>query len=150
MASAIFVNATRDQLAINLNTELENQLLEKVPVFNSGDDPADVVVEFYGCCLPISAYPNKGVFGGNSASNVVVVFYETASEPHLFQIESSVPVTLDLYFYVMGDTLACCDQTGVSDNITVSKVEGKEAEEMLLAMSIPIHDFTATRTKRTL
>ncbi|CAA0081648.1 Uncharacterised protein [BD1-7 clade bacterium] len=156
MANVLFLNATVCQLAINLNNALQNQVLDtpmclSTPVSHTRRAASSVHLmevgvdsnaQLVGSSLSIAANPGKDIFGGNSSDNIVVVFYESSDRPCLFNIKSSVSTVSNLYLYVLGDTIAACDQSGISADITVTKLSDAEAAQLVVQMGIPSHTFT--------
>jgi hypothetical protein len=97
MANAFFLNATPYVIAVNLNTALQNQILK--PEISVADESATLTA----WKAPIATTPRQGEFGGNKAQNLLLVISEGSSSYVVWDIRSSVPVALDLYFYILGD-----------------------------------------------
>lgn len=138
MATVYLLNTTSVRISVNLNAELQNHILD--PRIDDVQGKA-VVLPAWGA--PLAAMPGPGVFGCNSSSNLLTVFSEQLPIPALYEISSSVSLTLDLYFYVLADTVAGADQTGTTSGITV-KVVSPELAARLAALLAALHaDATA-------
>jgi len=114
MANAFFLNATPYIIAVNLNTSLQNQIL--APQISVAAESAILAA----WNAPIAALPFQGQFGGNNSQNLLLVISEGSSSYMVWEIRSSVPVALDLYFYILGDQVVGMDQTGKTKDIRVS------------------------------
>src|ERR1041385_4959222 len=123
MANAFFLNATPYNIAVYLNTSLQNQVL--TPQISVTAESAILAA----WKAPIAAHPSQGQFGGNQSQNLMLVISEGSSSYIVWEIRSSVSVALNLYFYILGDQVVGMDQTGWTEGIVVSgagKVVAKE------------------------
>jgi hypothetical protein len=123
MANAFFLNATPYIIAVNLNTALQNQIL--APQISVAAESAILA----GWQAPIAARPFQGQFGGDESQNLMLVISAGSSSYIVWEIRSSVPVGLDLYFYILGDQVVGADKTGRTGGIVVtgaSKVVAKQ------------------------
>ena len=116
MANAFFLNATPYVIAVNLNTALQNQIIR--PEISVVDESATLAA----WKAPVVTTPRQGEFGGSNLQNLMLVISEGSSSYMVWDIRSSVPVSLDLYFYVLGDQVVGMDQTGSTARIVVSAV----------------------------
>jgi len=114
MANAFFLNATPHIIAVNLNTSLQNQIL--APQISVATESAMLAA----WKVPIAALPFQGQFGGNNSQNLMLVISEGSSSYMVWEIRSSVPVALNLYFYILGDQVVGMDETGSTGRIVVS------------------------------
>jgi len=114
MANAFFLNATPYIIAVNLNTSLQNQILAP-PIAVA---PESAILAAWQA--PITARPFQGQFGGDNSQNLMLVISEGSSSYMVWDIHSSVPVVLDLYFYILGDQVVGMDATGWTGGIVVS------------------------------
>jgi hypothetical protein len=114
MANAFFLNATPYIIAVNLNTSLQNQIVEP------GISLAPESVMLAAWKAPIASTPRQGVFGGNNWQNLMLVISEGSSSYMVWDIHSTVSVALNLYFYILGDQVVGMDQTGKTRDIRVS------------------------------
>jgi hypothetical protein len=113
MANAFFLNATSYIIALNLNTSLQNQIL--APQISVAEESATLAA----WKAPIATTPRQGEFGGNNLQNLMLVISEGSSSYTVWEIRSSVPVAMNLYFYIMGDQVVGMDQTGSTTGIVV-------------------------------
>jgi hypothetical protein len=114
MANAFFLNATPYIIAVNLNTSLQNQIL--APQISVAAESAILAA----WKAPIASFPFQGQFGGNNSQNLMLVISEGSSSYAVWDIRSSVPVALNLYFYILGDQVVGMDETGSTGRIVVS------------------------------
>ena len=114
MANAFFLNAAPYVIAVNLNTALQNQIIEPKILLTAES------ATLGAWKAPLAASPSKGEFGGNKAQNLLLVFSEISSTYAVWDIRSSVPVALHLYFYILGDQVVGMDETGSTARIVVS------------------------------
>lgn len=114
MANAFFLNATPYRIAVNLNTSLQNQILE--PQISVAAESAILAA----WKAPIAARPFQGWFGGDNSQNLMLVISEGSSSYTVWEIRSSVSIALNLYFYILGDQVVGMDETGSTERIVVS------------------------------
>ena len=114
MANAFFLNATPHIIAVNLNTTLQNQILE--PSISVAAESATLAAWM----APIATTPRQGEFGGNNWQNLLLVISEGSSSYMVWDIHSNVSVALNLYFYILGDQVVGMDETGSTVRIRVS------------------------------
>ena len=114
MANAFFLNATPYIIAVNLNTSLQNQIL--APQISVASESAIMTA----WKAPIASLPFQGQFGGNNWQNLMLVISESSSTYMVWEIRSSVPLALNLYFYILGDQVVGMDETGSTGRIVVS------------------------------
>jgi hypothetical protein len=113
MANAFFLNATPYIIAVNLNTSLQNQIL--APQISVAAESAILAA----WKAPIVSIPRQGEFGGNNWQNLMLVISEGSSSYIVWEIRSSVPVALNLYFYILGDQVVGMAETGSTAGIVV-------------------------------
>src|SRR4029453_10195741 len=106
MANAFFLNATPYIIAVNLNTSLQNQIL--APQISVAEESATLAA----WKAPIATTPRQGEFGGNNLQNLMLVISEGSSSYMVWEIRSSVPVALNLYFYPLADQVVGVEETG--------------------------------------
>ena len=133
MANAFFLNATPYVIAVNLNTALQNQIL--TPEISVADESAT----FAAWKAPIATTPRQGEFGGNRAQNLLLVISAGSSVYVVWDIRSSVPVALNLYFYILGDQVVGMDATGSTGGIVVSEASKEVAARVF--KSVPLAAF---------
>lgn len=126
MANAFFLNATPYIIAVNLNTSLQNQVL--TPQISITAESAVLAA----WKAPIAALPFQGQFGGNQSQNLMLVISEGSSSYIVWEIRSSVPVALNLYFYVLGDQVVGMDETGWTGGIVVSRASKVVAKQVFM------------------
>lgn len=114
MANAFFLNATPYVIAVNLNTALQNQIV--TPEISVAEES----VTLAAWKAPIATTPRQGEFGGNRGQNLLLVISEGSSRYVVWDIRSSVPVALNLYFYILGDQVVGMDATGSTAGIVVT------------------------------
>ena len=114
MANAFFLNATPYIIAVNLNTSLHNHILE--PQISVAAESAILAA----WKAPVISIPRQGEFGGNNWQNLMLMISEGSSSYIVWEIRSSVPVALNLYFYILGDQVVGMDETGSTGRIVVS------------------------------
>ena len=114
MANAFFLNATPYIVAVNLNTSLQNQILQ--PEISVSAESATLAA----WKAPIASTPRQGEFGGNNLQNLMLVITPDTSKYVVWDIRSRVSVALNLYFYILGDQVVGMDATGFTEGIVVS------------------------------
>ena len=114
MGNAFFLNATPYIIAVNLNTSLQNQIL--APQISVAAESAILAA----WKAPIATTPRQGEFGCSNLQNLMLVISEGSSSYIVWEIRSSVPVALNLYFYILGDQVVGMDETGFTGGIVVS------------------------------
>ncbi|MGD2114035.1 MAG: hypothetical protein PVG07_03220 [Acidobacteriota bacterium] len=124
MANAMFLNAMPFRIAVNLNSELDNHHLDPIEVAEGG-------AELKSWPAPIDSFPARGVFGGDDETNYLVVLSEGSPQPTVWEIRSTVSITLDLYLYVMDARVAGVSQTGSSEGIVVQPASPEIAASLL-------------------
>lgn len=132
MAEAMFLNATPFRIAVNLNSQLDNRALGALSV------AADHAV-LQSWPAPVAAFPRQGVLGNGGQSNYLTVFSEGSAQPKVWEILSTVSVTLDLYFYVMDGEVTGVSQSGSTAGIVVQPASAAMAEQVL--RSVPAAFF---------
>ena len=131
MANAFFLNATPYVIAVNLNTALQNQIV--TPSISVAGESATLAA----CSMPIAATPRPGTFGGNKSQNLLLVISEGSLSYLVLDIRSSVPVVLDLYFYILGDQVVGMDATGSTERIVVRAASKEVAARVLKSVPLP-------------
>jgi hypothetical protein len=126
MANAFFLNATPYIIAVNLNTALQNQIL--APPISVAAESAILA----GWQAPIAARSFQGQFGGNQSENLMLVISEGCSSYIVWEISSSVPVALNLYFYILGDQVIGMDETGWTGRIVVRGASKVVAQQVFM------------------
>jgi hypothetical protein len=133
MANAFFLNATPFVIAVNLNTALQNQILK--PEISVADESATLAA----WKAPIATTPRQGEFGGNKAQNLLLVISEGSLIYMVWDIRSSVPVALNLFFYILGERVVGMDATGSTGGIVVSAASKEVAARVF--KSAPLATF---------
>jgi hypothetical protein len=133
MADAFFLNATPYVIAVNLNTALQNQIV--TPKISVAGESATLAA----WSAPIATTPHRGEFGGNKRQNLLLVISEGSSSYVVWDIRSSVPVALNLYFYILGDQVVGMDATGSTVGIVVSAASKEVAARVF--KSVPAAAF---------
>lgn len=133
MADAFFLNATPYVIAVNLNTALQNQVI--TPEISVTGESATLAA----CKAPIASTPRQGAFGGNNGQNLLLVISEGSSRYVVWDIRSSVPVALNLYFYILGDQVVGMDATGSTAGIVVTPAPKEVAARVF--KSVPAAAF---------
>lgn len=118
MANAFFLNANPYIIAVNLNTSLQNQILTPQISVASEGNLSEITLGAWKA--PIATTPRQGEFGGNNFQNLMLVISPGTSNYVVWDIRSSVSVSLNLYFYVLGDQVVGMDATGSTARIVVS------------------------------
>lgn len=126
MAVAIFLNTTPFRIAVNLNSEIENHVLDPMAV--TGDQ-----AQLLGWPAPIQTFSGPGVFGG-STKNFLTVFSEGSARPKVWKLRSSVSTALDLYFYIMDAQVTGVSQLGTTEGIEVTRTEAAVEAQILAAL----------------
>lgn len=111
MPTAYFCNTTTVSVALNLNDELQNHEL------GPGTIATDVDLPCWDAA--VAANPAPGQLGTSDSTNVLVVFSEAGSGPLLFEVRVAQTASLDVYFYVFGDTVVGALSTGFTEGVTV-------------------------------
>lgn len=145
MANAYFVNATPFTVSLNLNVEQQNHPLVPYEIqaaaTSFGEEGAveagDASLQLATWPTAYQAFPSPGVLGSNGASNVLVVFPMGSSKYQAYEIFSTVSTVLDVFIYVLGDTLVGSDQTGSTSGITISKASQKLIQKTLSFIPFP-------------
>ena len=140
MAYAYFINASPVSIAVNLNSNLEKNYMLKTYVAGDLDENNETNIAFNCWAAEISAYPNTDVFGGDGQNNTLVVFRDGLS-PITYTITSTESITLNLYFYITGETILGVNATGTTTGININVSVSKDLEAM--DSRIPIPDFTS-------
>ncbi|MGD2114033.1 MAG: hypothetical protein PVG07_03210 [Acidobacteriota bacterium] len=122
MAKAYFINSTPTNVKVVLNGGDQHKL-----------DPISVSAQGTAVTGPawaadIKAFPSPDVFSGDGKDNEVLFSSEQSGKTRRYSIESTVSVTLDLYFFMFEDTIIGEDQTGSSKDIKIVKVETLDEE----------------------
>lgn len=151
MANAITLNATLTPISVNLNVESQNQILGPMQLLQptaQAPTPASAApriaaadsesLQLAGFPYPINAFPSEGRFGGGGASNVFVIFPQGSSQFQAYTVTSEVSTTLDLYLYVMGNTIAGTDQTGSSRGISVEPASEQLITSLVAKIPAPV------------
>lgn len=146
MANAYFLNAMPVSISLNLNVEQQNHLLDPYSVSTSSQNQRVESVNASGESIftwaswktAYQAYPNTSVLGNGGASNVLVVFPSGSNRFLAYEIVSKVNTTLDVYIFVLGDTLVGTDQTGSTTGITISPASEKLIQQTLRLIPTPV------------
>ena len=113
LGTAYFVNGSPTEIKLTLNGGDQFKL---APMSVSSEGKA---VSGPAKSFPISANKGEDTFGGNDAHNELTVRTEQRGTTFTYTIQSDVPTTLDLYFFMFEGTVVGEDQTGASNKIKV-------------------------------
>ena len=134
MGNAYFLNATPYIIAVNLNTTLQNQIL--APAISVTAESAALTA----WKAPIASTPRQGEFGGNNWQNLLLVISEGSSSYIVWDIHSIVSVSLNLYFYILGDQVVGMAQTGSTAGIAVSSASKVVATRVFMRAPPAVFD----------
>lgn len=114
LGNAYFVNASPTEIRLTLNGGLQVKL-DPISVNSAGNAVTGPAKKF-----AISANKGEDVFGGNGVSNEITVRTTQTGRTAVYTIESKVPTTLDLYFFMFEGSVVGEDQTGSSSGIKIT------------------------------
>lgn len=116
MATAYFINATPTTVKVVLNGGDQNKL-DPLSVDQCG---TSISVPAWGATISAFKEPNVFAGGPDQVENEVLYSSEQSGKTRRYTIVSTVSNTLDLYFFMFEDSIQGEDQTGSSDNITIT------------------------------
>lgn len=119
MPNAYFENCLNEKIAINLNSNLDNQSLSARQLERTSSSSV-VILKGETANFVAQANLDKNKFGsGNNQKNTVVITYTSQANTSTFYITTSELSGQDLYFYVFADGIVGKDAYGNSRGIVV-------------------------------